>query len=56
MVSSTPAFKIKLYAPFAYPALGLLHRLRGDFHINSYVKPRVLTHDPSGSPRTKPIR
>ena len=46
MVLSTPAFKIKLYAPFAYPALGLLHRLRGDFYINSYVKPRVLTHDP----------
>jgi alpha-beta hydrolase superfamily lysophospholipase/SAM-dependent methyltransferase len=46
MVLSAPAFKIKLYAPFAYPALGLLHRLRGDFHINSYVKPRVLTHDP----------
>jgi alpha-beta hydrolase superfamily lysophospholipase len=46
MVLSSPAFRIKLYAPFAYRALGLLHRLRGDFHINSYVKPRVLTHDP----------
>jgi alpha-beta hydrolase superfamily lysophospholipase/SAM-dependent methyltransferase len=46
MVLSAPAFKIKLYVPFAYPALRLLHRLRGEFHVNSYVKPRVLTHDP----------
>src|SRR5262249_15428134 len=46
MVLSAPAFKIKLYVPLAYPALRLLHRLRGEFHVNSYVKPRVLTHDP----------
>lgn len=46
MVLSAPAFKIKLYAPFAYPALRLLYRLCGNFRINSYVKPRVLTHDP----------
>src|SRR5262249_21205597 len=45
MVLSAPAFKIKLYVPFAYPALRLLHRLRGEFHVNSYVKPGVLTHD-----------
>ena len=45
MVLSAPAFKIKLYAPFAYQALKLLYRLRGEFRINSYVKPRVLTHD-----------
>jgi len=46
MVLSAPAFNIKLYVPFAYPALRLFHRLRGEFHVNSYVKPRVLTHDP----------
>jgi alpha-beta hydrolase superfamily lysophospholipase/SAM-dependent methyltransferase len=46
MVLATPAFRIKLYAPFAWPALRLMYRLRGDFRINSYVKPRVLTHDP----------
>ena len=57
MVLSAPAFRIKLYAPFAYPALGLLHRLRGNFHINSYVKPRVLTHDPEriASYKTDPL-
>ncbi len=46
LVLAAPAFRIKLYFPFAYRLLGLLHRLRGDFNINSYVKPRVLTHDP----------
>jgi alpha-beta hydrolase superfamily lysophospholipase len=57
MVLSAPAFKIKLYAPFAYPALGFFHRLRGNFHINSYVKPRILTHDPEriASYKTDPL-
>ena len=57
MVLSAPAFRIKLYAPFAYRILGLLHWLRGDFEINSYVKPRVLTHDPEriASYQTDPL-
>lgn len=46
MVLATPAFRIKLYFPFAYRLLGLVYRLRGDFTINSYVAPGVLTHDP----------
>jgi alpha-beta hydrolase superfamily lysophospholipase/SAM-dependent methyltransferase len=46
MVLGTPAFRIKLYAPLAWPALRLIYRLHGDFRINSYIKPRVLTHDP----------
>src|SRR5215471_12886095 len=46
MVLASPAFSVKLYVPFARPALGLMHRLFGDFHVNSYVKPRALTHDP----------
>lgn len=44
-VLAAPAFDIKLYVPFARPALKLLHRLRGKFFVNSYVKPRFLTHD-----------
>lgn len=44
---AAPAFDIKLYVPFARPALALMHRLRGDFLVNSYVKPRFLTHDES---------
>jgi alpha-beta hydrolase superfamily lysophospholipase/phosphatidylglycerophosphate synthase len=46
MVLSAPAFKVKLYVPFARIALRLMYRLRGEFHVKSYVKPRALTHDP----------
>src|SRR3989442_14753891 len=46
LVLATPAFKVKLYVPLARTALKLVHRLFGNFHLNSYVKPRALTHDP----------
>jgi hypothetical protein len=46
MVLASPAFRVKLYAPFARPGLRLMHKLRGDFFVNSYVKSRLLTHDP----------
>jgi alpha-beta hydrolase superfamily lysophospholipase len=46
LVLAAPAFKIKLYVPFARPGLALLHRLRGLFYVNSYVKAKFLTHDP----------
>ncbi|HEX7961165.1 MAG TPA: alpha/beta fold hydrolase, partial [Terriglobales bacterium] len=46
MVLAAPAFKVKLYLPFARAVLKLLHTLFGDFHVNSYVKPWALTHDP----------
>lgn len=45
LVVASPAFKVKLYVPFARPGLRLLHRLRGKFFVNSYVKPQFLTHD-----------
>jgi alpha-beta hydrolase superfamily lysophospholipase len=45
MVLAAPAFKVKLYVPFARIALKLIQRLIGNFHVNSYVKPRALTHD-----------
>lgn len=43
---ASPAFDIKLYVPFAIPGLRLMHKLRGVFYVNSYVKPHYLTHDP----------
>lgn len=43
---ASPAFKVKLYVPFARAGLGLMHKLRGLFFVNSYVKPKFLTHDP----------
>ena len=46
LVLAAPAFKVKLYVPFARQGLALQHKLRGDFFINSYVKARFLTHDP----------
>ena len=46
MVLASPAFKVKLYVPFARSGLSLMHRLRGLFFVNSYVKGKYLTHDP----------
>ncbi|WP_192985360.1 bifunctional alpha/beta hydrolase/class I SAM-dependent methyltransferase [Pseudomonas sp. EggHat1] len=46
LVLASPAFKVKLYVPFARPGLKLLHTLRGNFFVNSYVKARFLSHDP----------
>lgn len=42
---ASPAFDIKLYVPLARPSLNLMHKLRGNFFINSYVKANMLTHD-----------
>jgi alpha-beta hydrolase superfamily lysophospholipase len=42
---ASPAFKVKLYVPFARAGLSLMHKLRGHFVVNSYVKPQFLTHD-----------
>ncbi len=46
MVLASPAFKVKLYVPFARQGLKLQHKLRGNFFVNSYVKAQFLTHDP----------
>jgi alpha-beta hydrolase superfamily lysophospholipase len=46
MVLASPAFKVKLYVPFARVLLAALQRIIGDFHVNSYVRPGALTHDP----------
>ncbi|ABA58200.1 Alpha/beta hydrolase fold protein [Nitrosococcus oceani ATCC 19707] len=49
MVLAAPAFRIKLYVPFAIPALRLWRWWRQAAVINSYVKSRMLTHDPEQS-------
>lgn len=46
LVLASPAFKVKLYVPFARQGLGLMRQWRGNFFVNSYVKARFLTHDP----------
>jgi alpha-beta hydrolase superfamily lysophospholipase len=47
LVLTAPALDVKLYVPFARPALELLRKLRGNFFITSYVKARFLTRDPA---------
>jgi alpha-beta hydrolase superfamily lysophospholipase len=46
-VLATPAFRIRLYLPFAIPALRLTQKLGVMRSVSSYVKARVLTHDPA---------
>lgn len=46
LILASPAFKVKLYVPFARAGLGVMHKFRGLFYINSYVKGKYLTHDP----------
>lgn len=45
MILATPAFRVKLYVPFAVPALRLKEKLAGPGYVTSYVKASVLTHD-----------
>ena len=45
LIVGSPAFGVKLYAPFARRAIALWAKLRGNFFVNSYVKARFLTHD-----------
>ncbi|MDO4233434.1 bifunctional alpha/beta hydrolase/class I SAM-dependent methyltransferase [Pseudomonas sp.] len=46
LVLASPAFKVKLYVPFARPGLALMRKFRGNFFVNSYVKAKFLSHDP----------
>lgn len=46
LVLASPAFRVKLYVPFARPGLAFLAKVRGNFYVNSYVKAKFLTHDP----------
>lgn len=46
LILATPAFRVKLYVPFAVPFLRLKQKLFGHGYVKSYVKSRMLTHDP----------
>ncbi|MBH9579290.1 bifunctional alpha/beta hydrolase/class I SAM-dependent methyltransferase [Inhella proteolytica] len=45
LVLAAPAFKVKLYVPFARPGLRLLQKLRGEFFVTSYVQASQLSQD-----------
>jgi alpha-beta hydrolase superfamily lysophospholipase len=57
MTLASPAFRVKLYVPFARTGLALLQKVAGNFFVNSYVKARFLTHDPQriASYQTDPL-
>src|SRR5262249_51346075 len=46
LILATPAFRVKLYVPFAVPLLRLRQKLLGPGFVKSYVKANMLTHDP----------
>lgn len=46
MILATPAFRVRLYVPFAIPSLRLKEKFLGPGHVKSYVKAKMLTHDP----------
>ena len=45
LILATPAFRVKLYVPFAIPFLRLKEKLLGPGFVKSYVKATMLTHD-----------
>ncbi len=46
MILATPAFRVRLYVPFAIPSLRLKEKFIGSGYVKSYVKAKMLTHDP----------
>src|SRR5262249_30455612 len=49
LVLAAPAFRVKLYVPFAIPLLRLRTRLFGPSFLRSYVRGRWLTRDPEAA-------
>lgn len=46
LVLATPALKVKLYVPLAIPALRALSKVKRKSLVKSYVRSKMLTHDP----------
>ncbi len=47
LVLASPAFRVKLYVPFALAFLRLQLKFRKKAFVKSYVRPGMLTHDPA---------
>jgi alpha-beta hydrolase superfamily lysophospholipase len=47
MILATPAFRVRLYVPLAIPSLRLKEKFVGPGYVKSYVKAKMLTHDPA---------
>jgi alpha-beta hydrolase superfamily lysophospholipase/SAM-dependent methyltransferase len=46
LILATPAFRVKLYVPFAVPLLRLRQKLFGPGYVKSFIQAGMLTHDP----------
>ena len=46
MILATPAFRVRLYVPLAIPSLRMKQKFIGPGFVKSYVKAKMLTHDP----------
>jgi alpha-beta hydrolase superfamily lysophospholipase/SAM-dependent methyltransferase len=46
LILATPAFRVKLYVPFAVPLLRLRQKVLGPGYVKSFVRASMLTHDP----------
>ncbi len=51
MILATAAFRVRLYVPLAIPFLRLKQRILGPGFVKSYVKAKMLTHDPEQATR-----
>jgi alpha-beta hydrolase superfamily lysophospholipase/SAM-dependent methyltransferase len=51
LILATPAFRVKLYVPFAVPLLRLRQQLFGPGYVKSFVKATMLTRDPKQATR-----
>ena len=47
LVLGSPALRVRLYVPFAIPGLRLLLKFKPKAFVNSYVKAKLMTHDPA---------
>ncbi len=46
LILATAAFEVKLYVPLAVPALRAQQKMFGGGYVKSYVRAKMLTHDP----------
>ncbi len=53
MILGTPALRVKLYVPFAIPLLRPWRVMKPKAFIQSYVKAKMLTHDPEQAEQYK---
>jgi alpha-beta hydrolase superfamily lysophospholipase/SAM-dependent methyltransferase len=51
LILATPAFRVKLYVPFAVPLLRLRLGVLGHGYVKSFVRAGMLTHDPEQAER-----